>query len=54
MIGVIDAENQSSVVFHEKFGFKTVGTIKILLLNLTVGCILFYALILEKKSDFHK
>jgi GNAT superfamily N-acetyltransferase len=41
MIGVIDAENQSSVVFHEKFGFKTVGTIKILLLNLTVGCILF-------------
>ena len=28
MIGVIDAENQSSVVFHEKFGFKTVGTIK--------------------------
>jgi L-amino acid N-acyltransferase YncA len=31
MIGVIDAENQSSVVFHEKFDFKTVGTIKILL-----------------------
>jgi L-amino acid N-acyltransferase YncA len=28
MIGVIDAENQSSVVFHEKFGFKTVGIIK--------------------------
>jgi L-amino acid N-acyltransferase YncA len=28
MIGVIDAENQSSVVY-EKFGFKTVGTIKI-------------------------
>jgi phosphinothricin acetyltransferase len=25
MIGVIDAENQSSVDFHEKFGFKTVG-----------------------------
>jgi L-amino acid N-acyltransferase YncA len=45
MIGV-DAENQSSVVFHEKFGFKTVGTIKDSA-NLTVGCILFYALILE-------
>ncbi len=28
MIGVIDSENQSSVVFHEKFGFKTVGVIK--------------------------
>jgi L-amino acid N-acyltransferase YncA len=28
MIGVIDAENQSSITFHEKFGFKTVGTIK--------------------------
>ncbi|MFB0911544.1 MAG: GNAT family N-acetyltransferase [Flavobacterium sp.] len=28
MIGVIDAENQSSVVFHEKFGFKTAGIIK--------------------------
>ena len=28
MIGVIDSENQSSVVFHEKFGFKTVGIIK--------------------------
>lgn len=28
MIGVIDAENQSSVKFHEKYGFKTVGTIK--------------------------
>jgi phosphinothricin acetyltransferase len=28
MIGVIDAENQSSVDFHEKFGFKTVGVIK--------------------------
>jgi phosphinothricin acetyltransferase len=27
MIGVID-ENQSSVDFHEKFGFKTVGIIK--------------------------
>jgi predicted GNAT superfamily acetyltransferase len=55
MIGVIDAENQSSVVFHEKFGFKTVGTIKILLLNLTVGCILFsFADFRIKKSDFHK
>jgi L-amino acid N-acyltransferase YncA len=28
MIAVIDAENQSSVDFHEKFGFKTVGIIK--------------------------
>lgn len=28
MIAVIDAENQSSVDFHEKFGFKTVGVIK--------------------------
>ena len=28
MIAVIDAENQGSVSFHEKFGFKTVGFIK--------------------------
>ncbi|MGL2966144.1 N-acetyltransferase family protein [Flavobacterium sp. XGLA_31] len=28
MIGVIDAENTSSIVFHEQFGFKTVGTIR--------------------------
>ena len=28
MIAVIDAENQSSVEFHEKFGFKTVGIVK--------------------------
>lgn len=28
MIGVIDAENQSSIDFHEKFGFKTAGIIK--------------------------
>ena len=28
MIGVIDSENQSSIDFHEKFGFKTVGIIK--------------------------
>lgn len=28
MIGVIDAENTSSIAFHEKFGFKTVGIIK--------------------------
>jgi len=28
MIGVIDSENQSSVEFHEKFGFETVGIIK--------------------------
>ncbi|MBC7845007.1 MAG: N-acetyltransferase [Flavobacterium sp.] len=28
MIAVIDAENQSSVEFHEKFGFKTAGIIK--------------------------
>lgn len=28
MIAVIDAENQSSVAFHEQFGFKTVAVIK--------------------------
>jgi phosphinothricin acetyltransferase len=28
MVGVIDSENQSSVEFHERFGFKIVGTIK--------------------------
>ena len=28
MIAVIDSENQSSVEFHEKFGFETVGIIK--------------------------
>lgn len=28
MIGVVDSENQSSINFHEKFGFKTVGVIK--------------------------
>ena len=28
MIAVIDAENQSSVHFHEKFGFRTAGIIK--------------------------
>jgi L-amino acid N-acyltransferase len=28
MIAVIDSENQSSVEFHEKFGFKTVAVIK--------------------------
>ena len=28
MIGVIDSENQGSIAFHEKFGFKTVGIIK--------------------------
>lgn len=28
MIAVIDSENQSSVDFHEKFGFTTVGIIK--------------------------
>jgi phosphinothricin acetyltransferase len=28
MIAVIDSENQSSVEFHERFGFKTVGIIK--------------------------
>jgi len=28
MIGVIDAENTSSIAFHEKFGFETVGVIK--------------------------
>ncbi len=28
MIAIIDSENQGSVTFHEKFGFKTVGIIK--------------------------
>lgn len=28
MIGVIDSENTSSIEFHEKFGFQTVGVIK--------------------------
>ncbi|WP_333600136.1 GNAT family N-acetyltransferase [Flavobacterium sp.] len=28
MIAVIDSENQDSVAFHEKFGFKTVAVIK--------------------------
>ena len=28
MIGVIDAENQNSIDFHHRFGFKTVGIIK--------------------------
>lgn len=28
MIAVIDSENQKSVVFHEKFGFETVGIFK--------------------------
>lgn len=28
MIAVIDSENKSSITFHEKFGFKTVGVIK--------------------------
>jgi len=28
MIGVIDAENQTSIDFHKKFGFEIAGTIK--------------------------
>ena len=28
MIAVIDSENQNSVVFHQKAGFKTVGIIE--------------------------
>ena len=28
MVAVIDAENESSISFHEQFGFETVGTIK--------------------------
>jgi phosphinothricin acetyltransferase len=28
MIGVIDAENESSIAFHQQYGFKTVGIIK--------------------------
>ena len=28
MIGAIDADNSGSIVFHEKFGFTTIGTIR--------------------------
>ncbi|WP_196889239.1 GNAT family N-acetyltransferase [Aureivirga sp. CE67] len=28
MIGVIDANNKSSIAFHEKFGFKEVGVLR--------------------------
>ncbi|MFE3868231.1 GNAT family N-acetyltransferase [Flavobacterium sp. LS2P90] len=28
MIGAIDADNAGSITFHEKFGFKVVGTIR--------------------------
>jgi len=28
MIAVIDAENQDSIVFHERLGFQTIGVIK--------------------------
>ena len=28
MVGVIDSENESSITFHKKFGFSTVGIIK--------------------------
>ena len=28
MVAVIDSENQGSIAFHEKFGFKIVGNIK--------------------------
>ena len=28
LIAVIDAENKGSVIFHEKFGFETVGILK--------------------------
>lgn len=28
MIGVIDSENASSIAFHKKYGFETVGIIK--------------------------
>jgi phosphinothricin acetyltransferase len=28
MIGVIDSENESSITFHEKFGFEKAGFIK--------------------------
>lgn len=28
MIGVIDAENQGSIAFHEKFGFEKVGLVR--------------------------
>lgn len=28
MVGVVDAENTQSILFHEKYGFKNVGIIK--------------------------
>ena len=28
MIGVIDSENQESIKFHEKFGYKSIGIVK--------------------------
>ncbi|HEX9151790.1 MAG TPA: GNAT family N-acetyltransferase [Flavobacterium sp.] len=28
MIGAVDADNSGSIAFHEKFGFKVVGTIR--------------------------
>ena len=28
MMGAIDADNSGSIAFHEKFGFKVVGTIR--------------------------
>lgn len=28
MVGVIDAENESSIAFHKQYGFETVGIIK--------------------------
>lgn len=28
MIGAIDADNSGSITFHEKFGFKSIGTIR--------------------------
>jgi L-amino acid N-acyltransferase YncA len=46
MIGVIDAENQSSVVFQKNLASRQ-NHKRVLLLNLTVGCILFYAVDLE-------
>jgi hypothetical protein len=51
MIGVIDAENQSSVDFHEKFGFKTVGIYESGL-NLTAGYILFFAIDIRIKKTY--
>ena len=53
MIAVIDSENQSSVEFHEKFGFETVGIIKESGFKFDRWLhSVFMQLILERESDF--